>query len=137
MSQKKFKAWFLNQGSKSECPNWRQKNLDLPRKLNYHIWKYYILKKIWFWPFYAIYGHFKTKICNISEKKCYQKKFYCAKKSLKKFLQHFRCSKKFRIFFCFFFFLQHPLYFNFFWTLLSLFIHTFWVTSQSDHKNGP
>ena len=34
-------------------------------------------------PFYAIYGHFKTKICNTSEKKCYQKNF-TVQKSLRK-----------------------------------------------------
>ena len=43
----------------------------------------------WFRPFHLIYGHFKTKIANISEIKGDQKKIYYAKKSSKMFLHQF------------------------------------------------
>ena len=46
-------------------------------------------KKFRLWPFHLIYGHFKTKIANISEIKGDQKKIYYAKKSSKMFLHQF------------------------------------------------
>ena len=136
MSHEKFKAWFLNKGSKSECQNWRKKNLEHPRKLKYHIWKYYISKKFDFCLFMQFMGILKQKFAISRRKSVIRKKFYCARKSSKKFLQHFRWSKKILIFLFFLSFVT-PFTFWFFWPLLILFLHTFWVTSQSDHKSGP
>ena len=136
MSHEKFKAWFLNKGSKSECQNWRKKNLEHPRKLKYHIWKYYISKKFDFCLFMQFMGILKQKFA-ISRRKSVIRKNFTVQESLQKSFYSILDGQKNFWFFCFFFLLWHPLHFDFFSTLLSLFLHTFWVTSQSDHKSGP
>ena len=135
--KKNLKHDFRTRGQNLNVPIEEKKIWTTLESWNIKFGNIIFQKNFRLWPFHVIYGHFKTKICNISEKKRYQKKFYCAKKSYKKFLQQFRWSKKFLIFFAFSFFCNTLYILNFFWPLLSLLLHTFWVTSQSDHKSGP
>ena len=115
----------------------KTKKFGPPQKVELSYLELFYLKENLTLAFLCNLWAFSNKNLQYLREKVLSEKILLHKKSQKKFLQHFRWSKKFLIFFAFSFFCNTLYILNFFWPLLSLLLHTFWVTSQSDHKSGP
>ena len=113
MSQTKFKAWFLNQGSKSECPNWRKKIWTILESCNIIFGNNICQKNFDFGLFMQFMGILKQKLA-ISHRKSVIRKNFTVQKILRKSFHSILGGQKNFWNFLFFLFFVTPFTFWFF-----------------------